>query len=432
MTIEQFYKIFLQYPIISTDTRKIKKDSLFFALKGERFNANTFAEQALEQGAAYVVIDEAEYKKSDKFVLVDDVLVFLQNLAKYHRQQLQIPVIAIVGSNGKTTTKELIHSVLSEKFVTLSTPGNFNNHIGLPLTLLMINPEHQMAVIEMGANHVGENAFLCEIAEPNFGLITNNGKDHLEGFGSLEGVAKSNSELYYYLLKNNGLAFVNAHDEWLLRMAARLENKKTYAGNFDGKEKSADYAAFASQLQPNIEFNIHKSSSITSHLSGDYNFDNIMVAVALGLHFGMSEEEIKRGIEKYQPKNNRSQIIKTEKNTVYMDAYNANPSSMELALKNTAMMSNPNKVFILGDMFELGVYAEAEHKYIIHLCQQLNLENVMLVGSEFKKYNTSAYMCFETTQEANDYLKKTRPLKESFVFIKGSRGMKLETLLEVL
>jgi UDP-N-acetylmuramoyl-tripeptide--D-alanyl-D-alanine ligase len=298
MTIEQFYKIFLQHPIISTDTRKIEKGSLFFALKGDRFNANTFAEQALEQGAAYAIIDEVTYKKSDKFVLVDDVLTFLQNLSKYHRQQLQIPVIAIVGSNGKTTTKELIHSVLSEKFVTLSTPGNFNNHIGLPLTLLMIKPEHQMTVIEMGANHVGENAFLCEIADPNFGLITNNGKDHLEGFGSIEGVAKSNSELYYYLLKNNGLAFVNAHDEWLLRMASRLENKKTYAGNFEGKEVSADYAAFASQLQPNIEFNIQQSSNITSHLSGDYNFDNIMAAVALGLYFGMTEEEIKSGIEK--------------------------------------------------------------------------------------------------------------------------------------
>jgi len=431
MTIEQFYKIFLQHPIISTDTRKIEKGSLFFALKGERFNANTFAEQALEQGAAYVVIDEAPYKKSDKCILVDDVLTYLQNLAKYHRQQLKIPVIAIVGSNGKTTTKELIHSVLSEKFVTLSTPGNFNNHIGLPLTLLMIKPEHQMAVIEMGANHVGENAFLCEIAEPNFGLITNNGKDHLEGFGSIEGVAKSNSELYYYLLKNNGLAFVNAHDEWLLRMASRLENKKTYAGNFVGKEKPADYVAFASQLQPNIEFNIQLSSSIASHLSGDYNFDNIMAAVALGLHFGMNEEEIKNGIEKYQPKNNRSQIIKTNKNTVYMDAYNANPSSMELALKNTAQMSNANKVFILGDMFELGAYAEAEHKNIIQLCQELKLENVLLVGSEFKKYNTGAYTCFENTLEAKDYLTKS-PLQGSFVFIKGSRGMKLETLLEVL
>jgi len=431
MTIEQFYKIFLQHPIISTDTRKIEKGSLFFALKGDRFNANTFAEQALEQGAAYVVIDEAAYKKSDKFVLVDDVLTFLQNLSKYHRQQLQIPVIAIVGSNGKTTTKELIHSVLSEKFVTLSTPGNFNNHIGLSLTLLMIKPEHQMAVIEMGANHVGENAFLCEIADPNFGLITNNGKDHLEGFGSIEGVAKSNSELYYYLLKNSGLAFVNAHDEWLLRMAARLENKKTYAGNFEGKEKPADYVAFASQLQPNIEFSIQQSSSITSHLSGDYNFDNIMAAVALGLHFGMNEEEIKNGIEKYQPKNNRSQIIKTNKNTVYMDAYNANPSSMELAIKNTAMMPSPNKVFILGDMFELGAYAEAEHKNIIQLCQDLKLENVMLVGSEFKKYNTSTYTCFETTQEAKDSLTKS-PLQDSFLFIKGSRGMKLETLLEVL
>jgi UDP-N-acetylmuramoyl-tripeptide--D-alanyl-D-alanine ligase len=431
MTIEQFYKIFLQHPIISTDTRKIEKGSLFFALKGDRFNANTFAEQALEQGAAYAIIDEVTYKKSDKFVLVDDVLTFLQNLSKYHRQQLQIPVIAIVGSNGKTTTKELIHSVLSEKFVTLSTPGNFNNHIGLPLTLLMIKPEHQMAVIEMGANHVGENAFLCEIADPNFGLITNNGKDHLEGFGSIEGVAKSNSELYYYLLKNSGLAFVNAHDEWLLRMAARLENKKTYAGNFEGKEKPADYVAFASQLQPNIEFSIQQSSSITSHLSGDYNFDNIMAAVALGLHFGMNEEEIKNGIEKYQPKNNRSQIIKTNKNTVYMDAYNANPSSMELAIKNTAMMPGPNKVFILGDMFELGAYAEAEHKNIIQLCQDLKLENVMLVGSEFKKYNTSTYTCFETTQEAKDSLTKS-PLQESFVIIKGSRGMKLETLLEVL
>ncbi len=432
MNIEQFYKLYISHTNICTDTRKIEKGCIFFALKGEKFNGNQYAKQAIENGAAYAVIDEAEYNIGSKYILVNNALTYLQELAKYHRKQLNIPIIAIVGSNGKTTTKELIYSVLSQKFTCLSTPGNFNNHIGLPLTLLMIEAKHQIAVIEMGANHIGENAFLCQIAQPNFGLITNNGKDHLEGFGSLEGVATSNSELYYYLLKNKGTAFVNTNDEWLMRMALRLENKKLYAANYLGKNKPADYIGYANELQPNIKFVINNSSSvITSFLSGDYNFDNIMAAVALAQYFNMNNEEIKLGIEKYQPKNNRSQLIQTAKNTVYMDAYNANPSSMEVAIKNTILMPNENKFFVLGDMFELGKYAAQEHKNIIQLCLSLGLKNVLLVGEEFLKNNNSNYKNFASTSDVKTYLQEQQ-IKDSFIFIKGSRGMQLETILDVV
>jgi UDP-N-acetylmuramoyl-tripeptide--D-alanyl-D-alanine ligase len=282
MAASQLYTLYKQSPLVCTDTRKISEGCLFFALKGPNFNANAFAAEALNKGAAYAIIDDATYKVNDRCILVDDVLKALQDLARHHRLQLNIPVIAIVGSNGKTTTKELITSVLAQQFNVLATPGNFNNHIGLPLTLLMLKQEHEVAVIEMGANHIGENAELCEIACPSLGLITNNGKDHLEGFGSIEGVAQSNSELYYYLLKNNGTAFVNANDEWLMRMASRLTDKITYAANDDEKNAAADCTGIAEALRPEIIFSFTPSSlstPIKSSLSGDYNFDNIMAAV---------------------------------------------------------------------------------------------------------------------------------------------------------
>ncbi|MES2558766.1 MAG: UDP-N-acetylmuramoyl-tripeptide--D-alanyl-D-alanine ligase [Bacteroidota bacterium] len=436
MAIENIYTLFLQYPTISTDTRKIGKGSIFFALKGPNFNANAFAADALEMGAAYAVIDEAQHKKDERYILVDDVLQTLQKLAQHHRKQLDIPVIAIVGSNGKTTTKELITSVLSQQFNVLATPGNFNNHIGLPLTLLMLNKNHQIAVIEMGANHIGENAELCEIACPDLGLITNNGKDHLEGFGSIEGVAQSNSELYYYLLKHNGLAFVNAHDEWLVRMASRLTHKITYAANDDERLAQANCVGTAETLRPEIVFRytIDKNPAsilITSCLSGDYNFDNIMAAVCIGNHFGMSEELIKVGIETYEPKNNRSQVIKKTNNTVYLDAYNANPSSMEASLKNFAAMPFNHKIAIIGDMFEMGDYAAREHAEIIAFCSKLNLEQVWLVGEEFSKQQAKGMKQFKTTEEVIKVL-MDNPLMHKNIFMKGSRGMKLESLVEVI
>ncbi len=440
MNIEEIYSLFVQHPVVCTDTRKIELNSIFFALKGPNFNANNFAEEALNKGAAYVVIDEEQYKINDKCLLVDDVLTTLQQLAKHHRLQLSIPVIAIVGSNGKTTTKELITSVLSQKFNVLSTPGNFNNHIGLPLTLLKLNTTHQFAVIEMGANHIGENAILCEIACPDFGIVTNNGKDHLEGFRSMEGVAQSNSELYYYLLKHEGLAFVNANDEWLMRMATRLEKKNTYAANLpavlvgdDKKNAEADCVGIAKSLRPEIIFNIqHSTFNITSCLSGDYNFDNIMAAVCIGKHFGLSEEEIKNGIEVYEPKNNRSQIVKKQHNTIYMDAYNSNPSSLEASLRNFAAMPFDGKIAIIGDMFELGKYAEEEHQNMINLCKELKLENVIFVGEEFMKQNiNSAFTFLKTNEDAIEYIKQLNLIDKN-IFMKGSRGMKLESIAEVI
>jgi UDP-N-acetylmuramoyl-tripeptide--D-alanyl-D-alanine ligase len=433
MNIEEIYSLFVQHPVVCTDTRKIELNSIFFALKGPNFNANSFAEEALNKGAAYVVIDEEQYKINDKCLLVDDVLTTLQQLAKHHRLQLSIPVIAIVGSNGKTTTKELFTSVLSQKFNVLSTPGNFNNHIGLPLTLLKLNTIHQFAVIEMGANHIGENAILCEIACPDFGIVTNNGKDHLEGFGSMEGVAQSNSELYYYLLKHEGLAFVNANDEWLMRMATRLEKKNTYAANDDKKNAEADCVGIAKSLRPQITFNIqHSAFNITSCLSGDYNFDNIMAAVCIGKHFGLSEEEIKNGIEVYEPKNNRSQIVKKKHNTIYMDAYNSNPSSLEASLRNFAAMPFDGKIAIIGDMFELGKYAEEEHQNMINLCKELKLENVIFVGEEFmKQHINSSYTFLKTNEDAIEYIKQLNLIDKN-IFMKGSRGMKLESIAEVI
>lgn len=428
MTIADLYEIYRKHPVISTDTRKITDGCIFFALKGPNFNANTFAAEALQKGAAYCVIDEAQYRANDRCVLVDDVLKTLQDLAKHHRRQLNIPVIAIVGSNGKTTTKELITSVLKQGFNVWATPGNLNNHIGLPLTLLQLNTSHQIAIIEMGANHVGENAELCEIALPGYGVVTNNGKDHLEGFGDIEGVAKSNSELYYFLLKNGGLAFVNANDEWLMRMSARLSDRYTYAANTPQRKQTATCEGHASEVVPQVVFQ-YKNTEIRSHLSGDYNFDNIMAAVAMGEYFRLNEAQIKTGVEAYLPSNNRSQIIKTPSNTVYMDAYNANPSSMEVALRNFATMPG-DKVAVLGDMFELGKYAAEEHQLMVNLCKELKLEKVILVGKDFAA-TQHAYVAFESTAEAKAYL-ASHPLKNNLIFLKGSRGMKLETLMEVI
>ncbi len=431
MDITSLHQLFLKHPIVCTDTRKIAQDSLFFALKGEKFNANQFASQAISQGAAYAIIDEEQYKISEQYILVNDVLSTLQQLATFHRDTLKIPVIAIVGSNGKTTTKELVTSVLKQKFTVLATPGNFNNHIGLPLTMLQITKAHQIAVIEMGANHIGENEFLCQIAKPSHGIVTNNGKDHLEGFGDMEGVAKSNSELYYYLLKNNGLAFVNMHDEWLMRMARLLENKITYSANFEGKNAAAHFSCHARTLQPTINFYIEDyPESVQSCLSGDYNFDNITAAVAMGLYFGLNYTQIALGIESYKPSNNRSEVIKKESNTIYLDAYNANPSSMEVSIKNFAAMPFGNKVLILGDMFELGKYAEEEHQNLVNFCETLGLTNVLLCGDLFKNTKNN-YTSFATTQECKLYLTDNK-IVSSNVFMKGSRGMKLETLMEVI
>lgn len=430
MDIESLYKIFTAHPVISTDTRKITAGSMFFALKGPNFNANSFAAEALQKGASYCVVDEPAYQVSDHCILVDDVLQALQQLATHHRRQFNIPVIAIAGSNGKTTTKELISSVLSTTLHVWATPGNLNNHIGLPLTLLQLTSKHQVAVIEMGANHIGENAFLCEIAEPNVGVVTNNGMDHLEGFGNIEGVAKSNSELYYYLLKNEGVAFVNANDEWLMRMSLRLTKRVTYAANTSSRNVPADYQAFADELQPQIRYTFEQKNA-GSHLSGDYNFDNIMTAVAIGKYLNLETDKILEGVAAYKPSNNRSQWIQTQKNLVFLDAYNANPSSMEAALRNFASMKSDNKIVVMGDMFEMGEFAASEHQRMVELCESLLLRNVILVGREFASAKADGFEKFNTTAEASSYLETNVP-DQAVIFIKGSRGMKLETLLEYI
>lgn len=427
MELAQLYSLFLQYPVISTDTRKISPNSLFFALKGANFNGNTFALKALEAGAAYAVVDEPSEKEDARLILVEDVLVTLQKLAHYHRQQLNIPVIAIVGSNGKTTTKELIYSVLSQKFNALATPGNFNNHIGLPLTLLMLNQTHEVAIIEMGANHEGENKLLCEIANPSHGIVTNNGKDHLEGFGDLQGVIRSNKELYdYFVVQNQGVAFVNAADRELMVGSTQIKNRITYCAN---TAYEAKYQAHVISLQPNIECKVNEQT-FKSSLSGDYNLENIMAALSIGYEFGLSSEQISEGIAQYKPQNLRSEYLETARNKIFLDAYNANPSSMEASIRNFAALPGENKLLILGDMFELGKYEAEEHQNIVDYCHKIELKNVALVGNAFSATKTDFLQFSNISDLISDM--KLNQLKGYFVFLKGSRGMRLETLVEHL
>lgn len=427
-SIEEIYQCYTDCNYeLSTDTRKIEVGSMFFALKGANFDANTFAGEALEKGAKWVVIDNENYSRSSGTLLVENTLDTLQKLANFHRRKLKIPFIGIGGSNGKTTTKELLHSVLSQTFKTYSTPGNFNNHIGVPLTLLSIRPEIQMAVIELGANRIGDIEELCQIAEPDFGLITNIGKEHLEGFGSLEGVAKAESELYYHLLKNNGLAFVNKDDEWLCRMATRLQKKEFYSV----KDASAHTYAKPIIDFPHIELE-YKGLTIHSSLTGSYNLENILAAVAVAQHFKLEPNKIKAGIEAYYPKNKRSEIIKKGNTLIFLDAYNANPSSMEKALENFARFKYKQKIAVLGDMFEMGEHAEKEHKLIYEYAQGLKLDQLWVAGEYFKKQaEYHGKVGFDSAVEIN-LLLKSMNLEDTAIFIKGSRGMAMEKVLDGL
>ena len=433
MIVNQIYDLFLQKKKVFTDSRQIAEGGIFFALKGPSFNGNQYAVAALEAGAAFAIIDEEQYVTDSRCILVNDVLTTLQQLAHHHRKQLGIPVIGIVGSNGKTTTKELIAAVLSKKYHVLATAGNFNNHIGVPLTLLRLTHEHEIAVIEMGANHKGENALLCDIAAPDYGLITNIGKDHLEGFGSLEGVAQANSELYYYLLHHEGTAFVNGNDEWLMRMSARLPKRKIYAGHAADKQVPADYTAQLVHARPDITFMLNGyEQTITSVLSGEYNFDNVMAAVALGQFFEVPVQDIAAAVSTYVPQNNRSQVIHKKECTVHLDAYNANPSSMELSLRNFAANGFEHAVAILGDMYELGSFSETEHAHMSAVAASLGLEQVWLVGKAFAPHAQGAGVrSFLTTDDVKAHL-QSQSWKGYNFFLKGSRGMKLESIPEVL
>ncbi len=437
MAIEELYQLYLQHPVISTDTRKIVPGSLFFALKGDKFDANTFASQALEAGAAYAIIDNAGYRLSDKTILVDDVLATLQNLARYHRKQLQIPVIGLTGTNGKTTTKELVNAVLSQQFNTLATAGNLNNHIGVPLTILSITAAHQIAVVEMGANHQKEIELLCTIAQPTHGLITNVGKAHLEGFGGVEGVKKGKGELYDYLNTTNGTAFINSNSTDLLRMQQdrKLENVVYYGNHTNIDTISGNLTGNAPflALQWRTNGSIESIKYTNSQLTGEYNLDNILAAICIGHYFNLSAMQINAGIEGYQPKNNRSQIVKTATNTLICDYYNANPSSMAVAIANLDKLQASRKVMILGDMFEMGPEAAAEHQSIIETALATPASEHIFVGAEFylQKDNYPTAKFYKTAEEAMAGL-QSKSVTGSTVLIKGSRGMALERLVDLL
>ncbi len=434
----QLYSIYQQHPEICTDSRVCPPGSIFFALKGEKFNANAFALSALEKGCSYAVVDEAEFAIDERFILVDNVLESLQKLATYHRKKLGTKIIGITGTNGKTTSKELIASVLKEKYNILYTQGNLNNHIGVPLTLLKLSAEHEMAVIEMGANHPGEIKILAEIACPDYGIITNVGMAHLEGFGSFEGVKKTKAELYDYLQKNEKDVFINADNENLVEMALKsgfkIESKNVHLYSLNHKDSKNEVSGKVSKCSPFLEMECKIGNNpefeIQTKLVGVYNAENILAAVTIGSYFGIDQKSIKQGLENYVPKNNRSQLTETEHNRLLIDAYNANPTSMRAAILNFEQLETEHKTLILGDMLELGEQSKNEHKNIVELLQQNNFQNVLLVGNEFKS-TKSSFQSFENVEKLIEYLKE-KPLKDQFILIKGSRGIKLEKVLELL
>jgi UDP-N-acetylmuramoyl-tripeptide--D-alanyl-D-alanine ligase len=438
-TTEQLYQLFLQHPVISTDTRKIAPGSLFFALKGDKFDANTFAQKAIEAGAAYAVIDNPEYALGEQFLLVDDALTALQDLARHHRGQLSIPVIGLTGTNGKTTTKELINAVLSQRFKTLATQGNLNNHIGVPLTILTIDNSHDIAVIEMGANHQKEIGLLCSIAQPTHGLITNVGKAHLEGFGGIEGVKKGKGELYDYLKATKGILFINTDSPDLIKMQLdRGLGAYDYGTREDINYVYGDLTGNSPYLSLWWSWKNEAKQNIKTNLTGAYNLHNVLAAISIGCFFGLDSDEINLGIEGYQPKNNRSQIMQTATNTLICDFYNANPSSMFVAIENMDKVQAAYKVMILGDMFEMGAESAVEHTAVIQKAMNAHVDERIFIGKDFSSQqsevqntnfiNTTFYL---TAEDAIIGL-KTNPITNATILIKGSRGMALERLVELL
>lgn len=425
MHISDLYRLYQQHPSVQTDTRKLRPGDIFFALKGENFNGNAFAQKAIDAGAAFAVIDEQVYEISGKTILVPDALMMLQHLARHHRQQFTIPILAITGSNGKTTTKELIHAVLSTSLKTYTTEGNLNNHIGVPLTLLKIKSDAQIAVVEMGANHQKEIASYCEYAMPTHGLITNCGKAHLEGFGGVEGVRKGKGELFDYLRANNGTAFVFRDYDYLQEMSRGIQAIIKY-GTAD-----ADVTGVPVKSDPFLEVKITKGmtiNSIKTQLVGDYNLPNILAAVAVGKNFGVPDETIKSSIENYVPSNSRSQLIQKGSNTIILDAYNANPTSMKLAIENFAKLPADKKVVLLGAMAELGEESRAEHLSIVELLKQYKWDHVALVGGDFLNIQ-HPFIALNSAQDAKAWLKEQH-LNHTHILIKGSRSMKMESALE--
>jgi UDP-N-acetylmuramoyl-tripeptide--D-alanyl-D-alanine ligase len=430
MELQALYQVYLSHPRITTDSRKIEHGCFFFALKGENFNGNTFASEAIEKGAAYALVDEPAFAVNERIILVDNVLKSLQDLARHHRQKLGIPILAITGTNGKTTTKELVAKVLSEKFNLVYTKGNLNNHIGVPLTLLTLKPDTRLGVIEMGANHPGEIDELCRIALPDFGLITNVGRAHLEGFGSFEGVIQTKTELYRFLEGNNGTIFINKSNPSLTPHTGRTKqvgySTVTVPECLEGEIVNSDPFLVLKLLFPRGWL------YVKTKLVGKYNFENVMAAATIGLYFGIDPTKIATAIESYQPDNNRSQLVNTGKNNLLLDAYNANPSSMRAALENFDQMASQRKGVILGDMLELGDVSTEEHQKIVNFVKTMKLELVLLVGPRFAGCTLpSSFRHFGHLEKLQEFLREMK-LTGYLLLIKGSRGMKLEIITKDL
>jgi UDP-N-acetylmuramoyl-tripeptide--D-alanyl-D-alanine ligase len=432
MTAAKIYSIYQKHPVVCTDSRAISQGCLFFALKGENFNGNTFAETALQQGAAHAIIDEEKYKKDARYILADDVLSALQSLANYHRGQLECPVIAITGSNGKTTTKELIAAVLSKKYKTHSTKGNLNNHIGVPLTILSAPADVEMLVVEMGANHLNEIMNLSLIAEPDYGIITNVGKAHLEGFGNFEGVKKAKGELYDFLSAYDGIAFLNADNSHLEAMISETGVKRIirYGKNFDCECEGELLESFPF-LKIKWKYD-SQNGEVATKLIGEYNFENALAAICIGNFFEVEPSLINKALEAYTPDNSRSQILQKGTNTIILDAYNANPSSMVAALKNFASMHAKQKIVFLGEMSELGTDSPQEHEAILRLLESYGFEKTVLAGKKFMEQQSSfPAVYFSTSEEAMQWAKKEN-IQNATILIKGSRSMKMEKVVEGL
>ncbi len=427
-TTEKIYRIFQKHPLIATDSRKIEKGSIFFALKGDNFNGNKFAAASLRNGAAGAIVDEEEFATSEKIVLVNNVLETLTDLANLHRRTLGIPILAITGTNGKTTTKELVATVLKQKYNVSFTQGNFNNHIGVPLTLLKMNSETQFGVVEMGANHPGEIEALCKIAEPNFGIITNIGKAHLEGFGSFENVIKTKSELFDFIKEKNGTFFYNADNEILNRFSE-------YDNTFTFGTASADFIGEPVQTPPFVSLKASFEKEVVylkSNLIGDYNFENVLAAACIGSYFKVGPLKIEQAIKHYMPQNNRSQLIKKGGLQIIMDAYNANPTSMQASITSFVANNRGRNYLILGDMLELGHYSEREHTLILEMINNLKIEEAFLVGNEFYNVGKSyRFNRFKDVAGLISYFEKNK-IKNGNLLLKGSRGIQLEKVLKYL
>lgn len=427
MTIGDLYDIYLESGEISTDTRSIQPGCIFFALKGDRFNANAFADEALEKGASYAVVDEAEYAVSDRHLLVEDTLITLQKLSRFHRDELKIPVIGLTGSNGKTTSKELIHAVLSRRFNTLATHGNLNNHIGVPLTLLRIKPKHQIAVIEMGANHVGEIAMLSELANPTHGLITNIGRAHIGLFGGYDNVIRAKSELFQHLLANGGTPFINSRNDILSKMAERFAAPVLFPSKGDF------YHAELVDADPFVRLIADNGALVETQMIGSYNFENIAAALCIGKYFGVDPESANKAVAEYRPQNMRSQIVKKDSNTIILDAYNANPSSMLAAIENFSKSRAERKVLILGDMFELGEESAREHRLLGELIHAHGFREVYLCGNLISEAMAEIPYAhhFRDKRDLMAALKDAG-INGALVLVKASRGIGLEDVVDYL